>query len=107
MNVIDQAAPGVSWNDAAAFCEWLSRREGKPEPTEAEWEYVSRKGFGVKNTDSGVAEWVSDWHGLYPGKAQVDPVGPALGIARVVRGGGLDYKASKTDGGDGSGVQLA
>jgi formylglycine-generating enzyme required for sulfatase activity len=114
-------ASGVSWNDAAAYCQWLSKREVKPYrlPTEAEWEYVARAGthtafssggeppapetpnpWGVKNMHTGVAEWVFDWYGPYRATAQTDPMGPAWGIGRVVRGGGLDYRGSpRTDGG--------
>jgi formylglycine-generating enzyme required for sulfatase activity len=103
---------GISWHEAVEFCAWLSRKEGKPYrlPTEAEWEYVCRAGtdtffsepgekppapghanaWGVRNMHAGVAEWCHDWHGEYPAEKQIDPVGPASGIARVVRGGGLD-----------------
>jgi hypothetical protein len=101
-------AAGVSWYDAAAFCKWLGEKEGRPYrlPTEAEWEYACRAGtktlywsgdeapgagqanpWGLKNTHTGVREWCLDWYGDYPAAAQVDPVGPEQGIARVVRGG--------------------
>ena len=107
------SASGVSWHDAVAFCEWLSAREGRHYrlPTEAEWEYAARAGtttlfssgdtlpdpmtpnpWGLIGMHTGVAEWCLDWHGEYPMGHVTDPVGPADGWSKVVRGGGLDKK---------------
>jgi len=57
----------VTWNDAVAFCEWLSRKEGRTYrlPTEAEWEYACRAGSTTRYQNGDDPEALTDVAALY------------------------------------------
>jgi len=47
----------TNWNEAAAFCLWLSQREGRDYrlPTEAQWEFAAR------GSDGRIFPWGNQW----------------------------------------------
>lgn len=55
----DQPVSRISWREAMAFCEWMSKKTGLKVtlPTEAQWEWAARAGsdktffFGDRNAD--------------------------------------------------------
>jgi len=61
----------VSWNDAKAYCDWLSEKSGKQYrlPTEAQWEYACRAGDPTStpfNTGENLTTDQANYNGNYP-----------------------------------------
>ncbi|MEY4173189.1 MAG: hypothetical protein RI900_354, partial [Actinomycetota bacterium] len=50
--------------------------------------------LGLYDTLGNVYEWVSDWYGPYASTAQTDPVGPATGANKALRGGSWTFAPS-------------
>jgi formylglycine-generating enzyme required for sulfatase activity len=60
-------------------CVWDTAAVGSY-PADASW-------CGALDMAGNVSEWVADWYGTYPSGRQENPLGPAAGDSRVVRGG--------------------
>ncbi|MBX7207239.1 MAG: SUMF1/EgtB/PvdO family nonheme iron enzyme [Verrucomicrobiaceae bacterium] len=75
----DDAASGVTWERAVAFCEWLSKKEGTTYrlPTEAEWEYACRAGTTTLfHTGDTLPDAHQKWFGDDNYRAVYFPPGP-------------------------------
>ena len=60
---------GISWDDAMAFCDWLSQTTGQVYrlPTEAEWEKAAR------GTDGQIYPWGNEWDASRLNSADAGP----------------------------------
>jgi len=106
LNRPEQPVVRVSWDQAGAFCDWLSSETGRSYslPTEAQWEYTCRAGagngraWGVEQMPGNIAEWTRTTYRPYPyepGDGRDDASVPGR---KVVRGAkALGAPGSKRD----------
>lgn len=103
----DSPVVGITWEDATAFCHWLTQQTGARYrlPSEAEWEKAAQTVGNTYQSVGLVYEWCQDWYDpeYYKRREKINPPGPAQppkpkkskeAPQRVLRGG----VASRTGG---------
>lgn len=102
----NQPAYGIAFEDAVAFCVWLSKKEGKTYrlPTDKEWSYAAGIGHKEKWTKGTTPEMRSDqkagdypWGKNFPPKS-ADRVGNYADTAWHEKSPGDPYISDYTDG---------
>lgn len=85
----EEPVVGITWEEADAFCRWLSQTTGRRYrlPTEAEWEKAVRT-VGSQLTVGRVWEWCQDWYdtNYYRNSERINPIGPRRGQKMKVQG---------------------
>jgi formylglycine-generating enzyme required for sulfatase activity len=97
----------VNWDDAVAFCKWLSAQTGQKYrlPTEAEWEKAARLVGDNYSSVGSLWEWCSDWYDpeYYKARDRINPQGPPRGKKMKLMGFEGETKSLR-GGGFGRGV---
>jgi len=69
------------------FCPYNGGESGLSWQETMEVKALPPNGWGLYQMHGNVREWCADWYGAYGGGKLVDPQGPLVGDARILRGG--------------------
>lgn len=76
-DILEKPITNISWNDAQAYCKWLSKQTGQTYrlPLESEWEYIARTNANssIRQIAENYFEWTNSEFYIYEGSTVTIP----------------------------------
>ncbi len=78
---------GPTFDSSKLWCSKYAWKDAQKTASTVRKDRIHSNAYGIRDLIGNVWEWCQDWNGPYAADSQFDPLGPATGTRRALRGG--------------------